>query len=173
MEYLEVLDEHGNLIGNKKLREEIHRDGDWHKTVHIWIMNENKEFLVQRRSLNTSSPNKLDISCAGHLKPDETSIKGAIRELKEELNIEVKEDDLKFINTLKRRSDLRENYDNREFTDLYTLHTNLSVEEMTFQKEEMTEIIYVSYEKFKEIVQNRKLLSEEDFNIVFEKVRTL
>lgn len=33
-EYLDVLDEKGNLTGEKKLRSEIHAKGLWHKVVH-------------------------------------------------------------------------------------------------------------------------------------------
>lgn len=39
-EYFDLLDENGNKTGKTKLRNEVHRDGDWHKAVHIWIINE-------------------------------------------------------------------------------------------------------------------------------------
>lgn len=42
-EYFDALDENGNLTGVKKLRKEVHRDGDWHRTVHIWIINNDNE----------------------------------------------------------------------------------------------------------------------------------
>ena len=35
MEYLDVLDSSGNKTGKKKLRSEIHKDGDWHRAVQI------------------------------------------------------------------------------------------------------------------------------------------
>lgn len=34
-EYFDVLDENGNLTGRKKLRSEVHRDGDWHKATRL------------------------------------------------------------------------------------------------------------------------------------------
>lgn len=45
MEYFEVLDEKGNKIGKVKLRSEVHRDGDWHKAVDVWIFNSKSELL--------------------------------------------------------------------------------------------------------------------------------
>lgn len=48
-EYFDILDENGNKIGKTKLRSEVHRDGDWHKAVHIWILNNNGDVLLQRR----------------------------------------------------------------------------------------------------------------------------
>ena len=68
MEYFDVLDENGNKTGETKLRSEVHRDGDWHRTVHIWVFNRQGEVLLQRRCATKDSyPNMLDISCAGHL----------------------------------------------------------------------------------------------------------
>ena len=60
MEYLDILDKSGNKTGEKKPRKEVHSKGYWHKGVHIWIINSNRELLVQRRSSNKDVyPNKL------------------------------------------------------------------------------------------------------------------
>ena len=103
-EYFDILDENGNLTGKTKLRSEVHRDGDWHKAVHIWVFNRKGEVLLQRRAANKDSyPNMLDISCAGHLSAGDTSLEGALRELEEELGLKVVfEDDnkIKFINNM-------------------------------------------------------------------------
>lgn len=34
-EYFDLLDENGNKTGETKLRNEVHRDGDWHKAVYM------------------------------------------------------------------------------------------------------------------------------------------
>ena len=47
-EYFDILDENGNKTGKTKLRSEVHRDGDWHKAVHIWIINNKGDILLQR-----------------------------------------------------------------------------------------------------------------------------
>ena len=49
----------------------------------------------------------LDISCAGHLVAGDSSLDGAIRELKEELNIDVKPEELQFIKTFKKLETFR------------------------------------------------------------------
>lgn len=38
-EYLDVLDEKGNPTGERKEKAEMHRDGNWHRAVHVWIIN--------------------------------------------------------------------------------------------------------------------------------------
>ncbi len=170
-EYFDVLDENGNLTGKKKLRKEVHRDGDWHRAVHIWIINENGEILLQRRcATKDSNPNMLDISCAGHLSSGDTPLDGALRELKEELNIEVNANELHYIKTIKNSSKYTATFINNEFNDLYILRTSKKIEDMKFQVEEISEIFYVPYNKFKEMVKNKQpdlLMHNEEFEILF------
>lgn len=170
-EYFDILDENGNKTGKTKLRSEVHRDGDWHKAVHIWIINDNGDVLLQRRcATKDSNPNMLDISSAGHLSAGDDSLSGAIRELKEELNIDVKPEDLQFIKTLKRSSKYTETFINNEFDDLYILRTNKKIEDMRFQEEEISEIFYVPYKEFKNMIKNKQpdlLRHDDEFEILF------
>lgn len=171
-EYFDVLDENGNKTGETKLRNEVHRDGDWHKAVHIWIINDKGDILLQRRcATKDSNPNMLDISCAGHLVAGDDSLTGAIRELKEELNIEIKPSDLRLIKTIKRSSKYTSTFINNEFDDLYILRTTKKIEDMKYQEEEISEIFFVPYKEFKNMVNNRQpdlLRHDEEFEILFE-----
>lgn len=171
-EYFDLLDENGNKTGKTKLRSEVHRDGDWHKAVHIWIINDKGEILLQRRcATKDSNPNMLDISSAGHLSAGDESLSGAIRELKEELNLSVTAEDLQFIKTLKKSSKYTATFINNEFDDLYILRTNKKIEDMKFQEEEISEIFFVPYKKFKEMVKNKQedlLMHNEEFEILFD-----
>ena len=168
-EYLDILDENGNKTGKTKLRNEVHHDGDWHKAVHIWIINNNGEILLQRRCASKDShPNMLDISSAGHLQAGDDSLTGAVREIKEELNLDISPNELQFITTLKRKSNKSIN---NEFDDLYILRTNKKIEEMQFQKEEISEIFFVPYKKFKDMVNNKQpdlLRKDDEFEILFK-----
>ncbi len=171
-EYFDILDENGNKIGKTKLRSEVHKDGDWHKAIHIWIINDNGDILLQRRcATKDSHPNMLDISCVGHLTVGDDSITGAIRELKEELNLDIKQEDLQFIKTLKRSSKYTETFINNEFDDLYILRTNKGIDDMKFQEEEISELFFVPYKEFKKMVNNRQpdlLIYTEEFEILFK-----
>ena len=171
LEYFDILDENGNKTGKTKLRSEVHRDGDWHKAVHIWIINNNGDVLLQRRcATKDSNPNMLDISSAGHLSAGDDSLTGALRELKEELNLDINPEDLHFIKTLKRTSQYTATFINNEFDDLYILRTNKKIDDMKFQKEEISEIMYVPYKKFKKMVKNKQsdlLRHEDEFEILF------
>ncbi len=171
-EYFDVLDENGNKTGKIKLRNEVHRDGDWHRGVHIWIINNNGDILLQRRCANKDChPNMLDISSAGHLTAGDDSLTGAIRELKEELNLDVKEEELKFIKTFKKSSINAKNFINNEFADMYILKTDKTINDMTYQESEISEIFFVPYKEFKKMVENKQpdlLMHTEEFEILFE-----
>ncbi|MBQ8043004.1 MAG: NUDIX domain-containing protein [Clostridia bacterium] len=171
-EYFDILDENGNKTGKTKLRSEVHRDGDWHKAVHIWILNNNGDVLLQRRcATKDSNPNMLDISSAGHLSAGDDSLNGAIRELKEELNLHVKPEELQFVKTLKRSSKHAATFINNEFDDLYILITDKEVSDMKYQEEEISEIFFVPYKKFKDMVINKQpdlLMHDEEFDILFK-----
>lgn len=43
MEWLDIVDENGEPTGVVKERSEVHRDGDLHRTAHVWIVRDNAE----------------------------------------------------------------------------------------------------------------------------------
>ena len=170
-EYFDILDENGNLTGKTKLRSEVHRDGDWHKAVHIWVFNRKGEVLLQRRPANKDSyPNMLDISCAGHLSAGDTSIEGALRELEEELGLKVDKEELKlFDNTFKIGRIFGTDFINNEFNDLYYLITDKTAEEMVFQEEEISEIFFIQFDEF----ERRVLEGDEELVVDIEEFKVL
>mmetsp|Transcript_7056 Transcript_7056/g.11033 ORF Transcript_7056/g.11033 Transcript_7056/m.11033 type:complete len:158 (+) Transcript_7056:57-530(+) len=58
--------------GEVKKRSQVHKDGDWHRSMHLWLYqsnlaNDSARVLLQRRSpYKDTHPNLLDVSCAGH-----------------------------------------------------------------------------------------------------------
>ncbi|XP_040956655.1 nudix hydrolase 3-like isoform X2 [Gossypium hirsutum] len=57
-------------------RGDVHRDGDYHKAVHIWIFTEStQELLLQKRTdCKDSWPRLWDISSAGHISAGDSSL---------------------------------------------------------------------------------------------------
>ncbi|KAB2072768.1 hypothetical protein ES319_A07G039100v1 [Gossypium barbadense] len=80
VEYLDVLTKIGKKIGKKiggsKPRGDVHRDGDYHKAVHVWIFTEStQELLLQKRAdCKDSWPGLWDISSAGHISAGDSSL---------------------------------------------------------------------------------------------------
>lgn len=123
--------------------------GFYHKPVWIWIINDKQEILVQRRTANKKiEPNKWDMSCAGHVIAWEKTIDGAIREVDEELGVETKKEDYKFI---------CEYLIDEIFTigQIFLLKLNLEENEFKLQKEEVAEVKWLNYDEFKKLFYSK------------------
>lgn len=171
MEYIDIFDENNNPIGEVKEKTQGHEDGNFHRTAHIWIMNDKKELLLQKRSATKKShPNCWDISGAGHIRTGETVIEGAIRELSEELGIKANADDLRFIAIVKSTKDPQ----NQEFGYVYLLKSNNEIKDYTFEDNEVSEVKYVYFEDLEKMVEDRSkglLIHEEEYKKLFEFIR--
>lgn len=55
LELFDVLDENGHKTGKTKERSQVHRDGDWHRAVNIWVINDHDEVLLQKRAAHKDS----------------------------------------------------------------------------------------------------------------------
>ena len=170
-EFFDVLDENGNKTGRTKAREYVHRDGDWHKAVHTWIVNDKNEILLQKRSPNKDSyPNMWDISSAGHLTAGDESLQGAIREIKEELGIDTTPDQFKLIGTRKKAGKYNQAFVNNEFNDVYLLRLSLDISKLHLQEEEVSEVKYVHIDEFRDMIKNNDktlLMHEDEFEMLF------
>jgi isopentenyldiphosphate isomerase len=82
--------------GQTKTRHLVHRDQDWHRSVHVWIVDKQRKLVVmQKRSPQKDTyPNRWDISSAGHIEYGGDSKDTAIREVAEELGIQCSTDEL-------------------------------------------------------------------------------
>ena len=171
MEYIDIFDENNNPIGEVKEKQQAHEEGDFHRTAHIWIINDKKELLLQKRSATKKThPNCWDISGAGHIRARESVIDGAIRELKEELGVEAKDKDLQYIATIKSTK----NPQNMEFGYVYLLRCNKKIEDYIFEDDEVSEVKYVYFEDLEKMVEDKVeglLIHEEEYNKLFEFIR--
>ena len=98
MEYIDICDESGSPTGEIIDRETAHRDGILHRTAHVWIVRKKTQgydILLQKRSMEKDSfPGLYDTSSAGHIPTGSEPLPSAIRELKEELGIAAKPEQL-------------------------------------------------------------------------------
>ena len=85
---LDIVDEHDRPLGVKKLRSDVHRDGDWHREAHVFVYNGKGQLLYQLRGPHQESfPNCWDVSAGGHVEAGSEYLESAQKELEEELGI--------------------------------------------------------------------------------------
>lgn len=119
-ELLDVLDEHGTPTGERKERSLVHADGDWHRSLHLWIINADNQVLFQRRSADkVIEPGKIDVSVGGHFGAGE-GLEEVMREVDEELGFLVEASEL--IKLASRKTErFYDHATDREFQDVYVL----------------------------------------------------
>ena len=106
--------------------------------------------VLKRKS---DSPNMLDITAAGHLEVGETKEDG-IREVKEELGINVPYSNLKYLGIRIEVIDVPY-FKNNEFQHVYLLEDNRNLEEYTLQESEVAGLVAI------ELNEGLKLLDGE------------
>ena len=163
-ELMDELNEKGRVIGKITL-DEAHKTGAWHRVIHVYLINDKKEILLQLRSKNMfRHPNEWDISCGGHVAAGEKTNAAAQREVKEELGIELKKSDFRFFFTVRKITDDGD-YHNRELVDVFVVKTKSYIDDFIIQKEEVAEIKYVPIKDFCAMVSNKQadLLQHEEY----------
>ena len=147
-ELLKVVDENGNYTGRMEKRSIVHKDRLFHNEVALWIIDkENKKVLLQRRSPNKKqNPNKLAL-CAGHIVENETIDEALRKEAQEEIGINIDNYEVKELATIKRTEP--QNYC---FSHHFYILEKIPLDNLTIQKEELSEVVYVDYNQLKRLV---------------------
>ena len=177
-EQIDVLDQNGNFTGIKKPKSEVHKSGDWHRTVHVWLLNSKNELLMQLRSpTKLNCPNLWDISSAGHISAGEDGKTSAIREMKEELGISITEKDLLSLEEIKTQDVLNNNtYFDNEFHDVFLIRKDVNVSNLILQKEEVADAKWINYfELEKDIQENpdKYVGHDEEYKMLFAYLKML
>lgn len=85
----------------------------------------------------------------GHPTSGQTSLKGIVTEIKEELGIDVEENNLKLFKTIKTEDD---------FVDIYYLKMDVELENIKTQEEEVGSIKWASIEEINNMIKNDMFL---------------
>ena len=156
----EIIDEYdirGEKIGVVD-KDVAHKKGLWHRSVHVWLLNDKNEILLQYRCAEKKLyPNTWDCSFAGHINAGESSIQAVQREGKEEIGINVDLDKLIFILT-NRECIKYKDINSNEFVDIFILKQNFNLDEIKFQEEEVSNAKYVPLTEFFSLIDNDRLL---------------
>lgn len=159
MELIQIVDEAGNLTGEVLDKEEAHDKNLLHNEVAAFVINDKKQILLQKRSANKRfNPNKWGL-CAGHVGAYESLEEALVREIKEEIGIDVSKDDLHLYG---RELTLGET--NSHITYFYYVKINKKEDEFTIQFEELSEVSWFDIDEVIEII-----LSNDNTTVFTEK----
>lgn len=161
----DILDQNGNYLGKTVQRSKVQfRPGEYHLVVHIWVVSSEGKILIQRRAESKREMPGQWAANGGCATAGETSFAAAKRELSEELGIECDDNTLKNVLRIKRRNSL---------IDIWTITTDLPVEELKLQETEVAEAKWVTLNELKCMIKCGKFhnYGSEYFEKVFCKIK--
>ena len=161
MEILDIVDEYGNPTGKTAEREIVHRRGLFHRTSHLWVLRrrgDTLQLLLQKRSEDKDSfPGCFDISSAGHIPAGHDFVPSAIRELKEELGLCARPEELIYLGTRKIVDDRVFHgapFHDRQISRVYAIFRDIEAENINFQRAEIQEVEWQSLDFCRNMVSS-------------------
>ena len=149
-ELVDILNTNGSLTGEIKLKSEAHKKGLWHASTQIWIYTPDNKVLIQKRTANKDTyPNLWDISVAGHLSAGDSPISASIREIQEEIGLNISAEALQFLKTIKNSKHPNKAIIDNEFNHLFLCYTAININELKLQPDEVAAVELLSINEFK------------------------
>ncbi len=164
MEKWDILNADGEFVGKTTLRGKCNlKSGEYHLVVHIWILSSQGDILIQRRSENKKLMAGEWAATGGAAISGEDSYTAANRELYEELGIPSNKHTLKKLTRIRRRNSL---------LDIWFIKTDVKVENLRLQEDEVAEARWVSRSDFINMVKNGDYhnYGNDYFETIFEKI---
>lgn len=152
-EVIDILDARGQYTGKTALKSEAHRLGLFHPTVHIWFFTPAGQVLLQRRGKDKEThPLLWDVSVAGHIAAGEDILKAAVREVQEEIGLEIKEAHLEKIGVFKSVHRHNEDLTDCEYHHTFICELTLPLSALKKQESEVDALKMAPLTRFAEEV---------------------
>ncbi len=128
-------------------------DGHYHKIVSVWIKNSEGKFLISKRSAQKIvSPSTWECT-GGAVDTGESTLDAAVREVKEELGIDLDPETGKLVRQT-RHDDMH------EFYDVWLFEKDVDIEDLKLQEEEVADVRWMTKEDVEE------LWEKNEFNVL-------
>lgn len=151
-EYLDILDEQGNKIGKTDTRENIHEKGLIHSEVTAVIYTETGKVLLQKRNNNKKTYGGVWSITGGHVLTGESKLEAIIREVKEELNLDVKIHNIEKVVTYY-STRKKDKIINNKFMTIFLIRIcEEDINKIKIQKAELEKIKFITINELKALV---------------------
>lgn len=159
-QYYRVYNENGDFLYNIDVEDEKNLTTEYLKGVTCFVINQNKEVLLEKRANTELTPGKIDL-VSGHINNDEIGYQAMVRELGEEVGIPEHEA-IKIVKVKPNNGDYKPlplEFENKgksrnfliEFYYLFSKSSNLKI-----QKEEVKSLEWVPLETVFEMIKSGK-----------------
>lgn len=164
MEKRDLYDINKKLTGETIYKDEKIPANRYILVVLVFIQNSQGKFLIQKRSKQKDGKYA---STGGHPKTGETSIDGMITEIREELGLTVKPEELELIFSGQENA-------KQVFFDIYYMRKDFNISDLKLQKEEVDFVEWLSFKEVETLIKKDLFLeshAEELYRLkeIFEK----
>ena len=151
MEYWDAYNENRKKLGYDLIRDvSVFKENEYHIVEEIWIINSKGEILLTQRSKNKKS-NPLKWECtAGSILKGETSYQGALRELKEEIGLNLNLKDLIYFGNKVDKT-------HHAIVDKWVVRKDINLSDLVFSDGEVQDAKYVTKEEFERMLENGEI----------------
>lgn len=147
MEYFDVVDKNRIPQNYTKERNSKLEFQEYNTGTEIWIINNNK-ILMSQRSLNKSHPGEWEVP-GGCSQKGENTVQTLIREINEEIGLNIVENDISLIGTLLYK---------KQFVDIYKTTIEINLNDLKLQNEEINDVCFMSKEEFFEKAEKNEIV---------------
>ena len=140
MESWDLVDETGHFLRTARADSALKKD-EYHFAVEIWPVNGKGEILVQKRSEFCKVLPGVWGLTTGRVQAGETTVQGAVRELREELGLCTSPESLIFLKRIVRKDGTQ------LIWDVFSMKTDVDISDLLLQREEVEEVRWLPPEE--------------------------
>ncbi len=148
MEKVDIYNRFRERTGDIKGRKELNK-GEYRISTHIWIKNQQNRILIEKRSEKEDKFPEMWAQVGGGVKTGDTSKITVFKECKEELNYDVKEENLFYIGSYVRTKDI---------VDVWMVNQDISIDNLKLQEDEVADVKLVTFEEFDKMIESGKVV---------------
>lgn len=168
MEKWDLYTKYREKTGKEHIRGEKLPEGFYHLVVHVWIRNSRGEYLISRRSATRPTFPLMWECVGGSVLKGESSMEGALREIKEEVGLDLDPKAGRLLFTKIRGSDVR--YGHKAFNDimdvwLFEYDGDLHLEDAT--TDEVADCKWMTVSEIRKLYENKKLVQTLDYFLCY------
>ena len=160
-EIWDLYDENRELLGKDHVRGEQLPIGGYHLVVHVWIRNSKGEYLISQRSANRPTFPLMWECVGGSVVKGEDSLQGAIREVKEEVGVDLKPESgqVLFTNTRK----IIEGKIFNDILDVWLFEYDGEVDLSNATTDEVAQVAWMNREQIKELFEHNMFVETLEY----------
>lgn len=160
MEYWDVYDKNGKWKRRAIRKGERLKNDEYHIIVEGWILRDDGNFIIQRRALDKKSfAGMWYCSAGGSVISRETPKEGMVREFKEELGVDISEEELRLKRIITEKNTI---------FYIFLVRKNISLDEIKLQEEEVMDVDLADPNKIRKMVEDKTFIGLDYYEKFFK-----